>query len=317
MSGTALSVTAASSGNGLSKAIPGFDMAIEEKTTGPCVICGHYDTTHVFTKQGFELVRCRSCDLVFVPKQPEINEINNIYSFASGYHIEYVSEGSTLKAETARARRHLGYLRRHKTAGRLLDIGCSAGFFLKEARAAGWEVCGVELSEDTAAIARRRFGLDVRTGVLTDDLFALGSFDAVTLWDVVEHLKDPISVLVTARRLLRRDGILLVETPNIDGLFPRLSYKVAALLDYWPHPEPPGHLFQFSKKTIGRLLDSAGLRVVEIGDGHIPLSYSFGSPASLVRSPKRLAYALAFAPFAMIGPMLGQGDSLVAAATKG
>lgn len=291
-------------------------MSSEQKAIGPCIICGHSDHAHVFTKQGFELVRCCFCDLVFVSKQPDVDEIKKIYSFDAGYHKKYACEEGDLKWETERARRHMSDIRRHKASGRLLDVGCSAGFFLKEARAAGWEVCGVELSEDTAAIARRRFGLDVRTGMLTDDLFVPGSFDMVTLWDVVEHLKDPISVLATAKQLLKRDGVLFIETPNIDGLFPRLSYKVAALLDYWPHPEPPGHLFQFSKKTVGRLLERAGLQVVEIYDWRIPLFYSFGSPATLMHLPKRLAYAMAFAPFAMIGPMLGQGDSLVVAAMK-
>ena len=288
--------------------------------TSPCIICGHHDHGHVFTKQGFELVRCRFCDLVFVTQQPEIEELKKLYSFETGYHAGYEAIGTTeegdLKWETARARRHLGDIRRYKASGRLLDVGCSAGFFLKEARTAGWEVCGVELSENTAAIARRRFGLDVRTGILTDDLFAPGSFDVVTLWDVVEHLKDPVSVLTTVKQLLKRDGILLLETPNIDGLFPRLSYKVAPWLDYWPHPEPPAHLFQFSKKTIDRLLEKVGLQTVEIRDWRSPLAYSLGSLSTLAHSPKRLAYALAFAPPLMIGPMLGQGDSLAVAAIK-
>lgn len=291
-------------------------MSSEERAADPCIICGHNDHEHVFTKEGFDLVRCCSCHLVFVLKQPDMVELEKMYSIESGYHDKYAYGEADLTWETERAHRHLGDIRRHKASGRLLDVGCSAGFFLKEARAAGWDVCGVELSEGTAAIARQRFGLDVRTGVLTDDLFAPGSFDVVTLWDVIEHLKDPISILTTAKRLLKRDGVLLIETPNIDGLFPRWSYKVASLLDYWPHPEPPGHLFQFSKKTIKRLLEMAGFQTVEIHDARIPLFYSFGSPSTLARSPKRLAYALAFAPLARIGPMLGQGDALVAAAIK-
>jgi hypothetical protein len=138
------------------------------------------------------------------------------------------------------------------------------------------------------------------------------SSDVVTLWDVVEHLPDPISVLTVAQHVLKDDGILLIETPNIDGLFPRLSYRVATMLDYWPHPEPPYHLFQFSKKTARLLLEHIGLRTVDIVDRHCPLFYSFGSLSSLLHSPKRLAYAIAFAPFAA----LGQGDVVFLAAVK-
>lgn len=286
-----------------------------QPTNAPCIICGYQDSDHIFTKNGFDIVRCRHCQLVFVARQPGMDEIKDIYSFNHNYHIEFADWGRHPAAE-ARADRHVDYLQKHKAAGRVLDVGCSAGFFLDRAQQAGWEAFGVELSEDTAAVARHRFGLDVRVGTLADDLFSPGSFDTITLWDVIEHLKDPASALVAAKRLLKDDGILLLETPNIEGLFPRLSYKVAALLDYWPHPGPPYHLFEFSSRTIEKLLEKAGLRMIELTTLCMPLAHAFGSPRSLVRSPKRLAYSLAFAPIAMIGPVLGQGDSLVVAAAK-
>jgi SAM-dependent methyltransferase len=289
----------------------------ESITHRACAICGNRETAHVFTKEGFELGRCSACGLVFVTNPPTADDLRRFYSFNNGYHAKYAAAEADTRFETAMARKHLGDLSRYKATGRLLDVGCSAGIFLQEARNAGWEVFGVERSEDTAELARRRHGLNVTTGALTPDVFPRGYFDVVTMWDVVEHLEDPISVLAIIKQILTDDGILLMETPNIDGLFPRLSYKVAASIDYWPHPEPPGHLFQFSKKTIRRLLEVAGLRAVGMDDRCIPLSYSFGQPGDLFHSPKRLAYALAFAPFAAVGPLLGQGDSLVVAAVKG
>jgi 2-polyprenyl-3-methyl-5-hydroxy-6-metoxy-1,4-benzoquinol methylase len=280
-----------------------------------CRLCGHSRSTRLCRKNGFDLARCESCELIFVANPPHTEQLSHFYSFDHGYQAHFAGAQSDARAEGA-ARRHLGDLRRYKRAGRLLDVGCSAGIFLKAARAAGWEVCGVELSEDTASIARQRFGLDVRGGALTESTFAPASFDAVTLWDVVEHLPDPVPVLRIARTILKDDGVLLIETPNVEGLFPRLSYRAASDGRYWRHPEPPAHLFQFSKKTMGRALQASGLRAIEIADRRIPLFYSFGRPAALVRSPKSLAYALAFAPFAALGPLLGQGDSMVAAAVK-
>lgn len=187
-------------------------------------------------------------------------------------------------------------------------------------RGRGGKVTGTRLTPAAwirgSDIARRKFGLEVTTGVLRDGLFRAGSFDAVTMWDVIEHVVDPVSTLVEVSRVLKNDGVLLMETPNIDGLFPRLSYRLAETLNCWPHPEPPYHLFQFSKKTVRRLLQTAGMRTLGIGDRRIPLSYSFGTAREVVRSPKQLAYALAFAPLAAVGPALGQGDSLVIAAQK-
>lgn len=289
--------------------------ALAPEDAGACRLCGHSESTRLCRKNGFELAQCASCELVFVANPPRAEDISNFYSFGHGYQAHFAGAQDDARAESA-ARRHLGDVGRYKHAGRLLDVGCSAGIFLKAARTAGWEVCGVELSEDTASVARARFGLDVRQGALTERTFAPASFDAITLWDVVEHLPEPVPVLRTVRALLKDDGVLLLETPNVEGLFPRLSYRAASDGRYWRHPEPPAHLFQFSKKTLGRALHAAGLRAIEIADRRIPLFYSFGRPAALVRSPKSLAYALAFAPFAAIGPLLGQGDSMVAAAVK-
>ena len=153
------------------------------------------------------------------------------------------------------------FLERYAAPGRLLDIGCSAGFFLDEARRAGWSVSGLEKSADTAALARALHDVDVTVGTLgQDDSLPSASFDVVTLWDVIEHVPEPLATLRRAHNLLSRDGVIAIQTPNIGGLFPRMSYLVARRLDYWPHPEPPGHLFQFSTRTLDRLLCMAGFR---------------------------------------------------------
>jgi 2-polyprenyl-3-methyl-5-hydroxy-6-metoxy-1,4-benzoquinol methylase len=280
-----------------------------------CALCGRSETTHLCTRKGFNLARCNSCELVFVTNPPRAEELTRFYSFAHGYHAHYAAEAGCAPAEAA-AQRHLSDLRRYKSGGRLLDVGCAAGIFLKKARADGWEVSGIEFSEDSAAVARRRFSLEVTAGTLRKGIFPPASFDAVTLWDVVEHLPDPIAGLSAAGEILKEDGVLLIETPNIDGLYPRLSYAIASDGRYWRHPEPPAHLFQFSKRSLRRALDSAGLRAIHIADRRIPLSYSFGAPGALMRSPKGLLYALAFAPFAAMGPLLRQGDSMVVAAVR-
>ena len=282
----------------------------------PCVICGTRDSTHVFSKKGFELVRCRACDLVYVANPPTSEALQRQYSFEHGYQRKYADTSPDVRFEIEAARKHLAYLQRYRTAGHLLDIGCSAGFFLAEARAAGWNVAGLELSEDTAELARQKVGVDVTTGVLHEGMFRASSFDAVTMWDVIEHVLDPVATLTNVSRILKPDGILLMETPNIDGLFPRLSYRVAERLNCWPHPEPPYHLFQFSKKTVRRLLEMVGMRTLRIHDRLIPLSYSFGTFREVVRSPRQVPYVLVFATLAAIGPALRQGDSLVIAAQR-
>jgi SAM-dependent methyltransferase len=281
-----------------------------------CPLCSGARNSLIFEKDGYELVRCQTCALVYVANLPPDSDVTSIYSFSSGYHIELADrDASAIAAHSRTAGRYLRLLAAHRHPGRILDVGCSVGIFLEAARAGGWEAYGVELSDDTAAAARAR-GLDVVTGTLANARFPAENFDAVTFWDVLEHLRDPVPTLFLANKLLVQDGILALSTPNVGGIFPRVSLRVAPLTRVWRHPEPPYHLVQFSKETIEHALRLAGFEILETIDRRIPLSYTFGTFQRLIRSPKRLAYAAAFAPLALIGPMFSSGDEIEIVAQK-
>ena len=104
-------------------------------------------------------------------------------------------------------------------------------------------------------------------------------------------------------------------TPNLDGLYPRFSYRFGRRFNHWPAVEPPAHLFQFSTRTVAALLERTGLSVLEIEHECQPLSYTFG-PLRSMRNPKRLAYTAAFAPFAALGPRFDAGDEILVVARK-
>jgi 2-polyprenyl-3-methyl-5-hydroxy-6-metoxy-1,4-benzoquinol methylase len=281
-----------------------------------CKLCGNRRAQHLYTKNGVELVRCISCGLVYVWNPPTPDAIERLYSFASGYHTVFRSDNSAeSRAHAARAVEFLRIVGRYSRPGRILDVGCSAGFFLERARAEGWTTFGVEISSDTAELARGR-GLDVFTGTLERTGFRPESFDVVTMWDVLEHLEDPVATIAVTAEVLKEEGLLALSTPNIGGIFPRLSYRAARWTGRWPHPEPPHHLFQFSKATISRLLKQGGLTPIKILDRRAPLSYTFGDRSLLLREPKRLAYAAVFAPVAFVAPLVRGGDDMVVIARK-
>jgi 2-polyprenyl-3-methyl-5-hydroxy-6-metoxy-1,4-benzoquinol methylase len=283
---------------------------------GLCNLCSSHTAQHLYTKNGVELVRCTSCGLVYVLDPPVAAAIQRLYTFASGYHTVFRSESSA--ASTAHAERAADFLRivgRYSRPGKILDVGCSVGFFLARARAEGWTTFGVEISNDTAALARGR-GLDVFTGSLEQAGFRSESFDVITMWDVLEHVQDPVATVAIAAEVLKRDGLLALSTPNIGGIFPRLSYRAARWVGRWPHPEPPHHLFQFSKSTVCRLLKQGGLTPIRIIDRRAPLSYTFGDLSLLLREPKRLAYAAVFAPIVLVAPLARSGDDIVVIARK-
>jgi 2-polyprenyl-3-methyl-5-hydroxy-6-metoxy-1,4-benzoquinol methylase len=281
-----------------------------------CPTCGATELAFVFRDEPYELVRCGACDLVFVVNPPTDEELSRFYSFASGYHMQLRDDEAQIAERRSAARRQLAAIMRHRPQpGRLLDIGATAGFFVQAAGEAGWDATGVELSADTAEIARERYGLDVRTGRLEDLDFEDASSDAVTLWDVIEHVRDPLDTMRRVARLVRPGGVVGLLTPNLDGLFPRVSYKIANLVGGWPAVEPPAHLFQFSERTLGDLLSRTGFEVLQVDHEAQPIGYTFGS----VRrdpSPKRIAYKAVFAPLALLGPRVGAGDEILVVARK-
>jgi 2-polyprenyl-3-methyl-5-hydroxy-6-metoxy-1,4-benzoquinol methylase len=284
-----------------------------------CMLCGSTARRPVIEVDGFELAKCVECGLVYVANPPDAERLKSLYSFSSGYHQALADPASEVtQSHRRQGREYLEWLASvGADRGRLLDVGCSVGVFMAEARDHGFTVRGVEFSADTADVARSLYGLDVQTGTI-DDLTSDGvePFDIVTMWDVIEHLEDPLGALRIVHRLLRPGGVVAIRTPNIDGLFPRRSYRIGRAIRHWPHAEPPAHLVQFSKATLSATLERAGFRVSAITDERIPLSYTFGSVREVLSSPKRLAYAALFAPVALAGPWLHAGDEVFVAARK-
>jgi 2-polyprenyl-3-methyl-5-hydroxy-6-metoxy-1,4-benzoquinol methylase/Zn ribbon nucleic-acid-binding protein len=283
-----------------------------------CPLCRSESATQLWQEGPWDLVQCDSCEHVYVSNPPDDEELRRLYSFDGGFHTELASgpadAGDAMVQRAAQV--HLDLMSQVQPPGKLLDVGCATGKFMAAAATRGWEVSGVELNDDTASIARAD-GLDVVTGTLQELPIPDPAFDAVTMWDVIEHVTDPVALLTAAGRMLGPGGWLWLATPNVDGLFPQASLKVAHRVGAWPHPEPPYHLSQFSERTIHHALARAGFRDVVVTHRRIPLSYTFGSPRKVAVDPKRLAYTAVFAPLALIGPVVGRGDTLVLRARLG
>ncbi len=284
-----------------------------------CTLCRGEDHRHLFTSQGYRLVRCAGCGLAFVSNPPDAKQVAAFYDgdLAADYHRDLRQPGSRASVRMdALARRHLVFVKSTIRSGKLVDIGCATGDFVAAARQAGFDASGIELSGESARFAREVRGLPVMQGTVQDCSAAPGSLDVVTAFDVLEHIPDPMAELDHYRQRLKPGGWLFLSTPNIDGLFPRLSLGLAHRLNYWPHPEPPHHLFQFSVITLRRMLEASGFSPGPVRHCHIDLAYSFGAWSTLWKMPGRLAYAAAFAPFSLIGPVMGQGDWIYMAAQR-
>lgn len=228
-----------------------------------CPLCGSSDARSHFDDPPYSLKRCGACSLVWVTPRFSAERLEmEVYGHAywqsespktHGYADYRRDEPLYLKT----FRRRLGLVQEHApTPGRALDVGCAAGFFLSVLREAGWQVAGVELSPQIASHALARFGIeDLHVGTLDSAPFREQSFDLITLWDVVEHVPDPVALLRRARELLKPNGVLLLETQNVDSRFAKLLGR------RWQHYKHQEHLYHFNPATVERLLTKAGLRM--------------------------------------------------------
>jgi len=197
--------------------------------------------------------------------------------------VDNVPEGHSV--EIAKLREYLlRDLRRFRTTGSLLEIGCGEGDFLKVAAENGWKTTGIEVSEIAARTAREKHGLEVLTGTVEQHLgrLAPGSFDVVVLWGLLEHLRNPGEILRTARRLVRSGGAVLLYTPNANSIFHRLA-RTAHILSFGllrgamecviiaMHP------MYFTPRTAQRVLKDSGFLVatVEMADIDLDLVFKF------------------------------------------
>ena len=233
-----------------------------------CNLCGADDTLPVAEIDGFHIVRCRQCGLVYVNPRYREELLREIYTAEYydhdgikngleffGYD-DYVADEENIKITFAK---RLKTIERYVDKGRLLDIGCATGFFLDLARSDGWEGVGTEVSGFSVRYARERLGLDVRLGILRDMQFGAGTFDVVTMWDVIEHVVDPMAELAEVWRILRDGGVLSLITPDVGSLVARL------LGSRWEEfRRVREHVYFFSRRTMTEMLRKVGFGVLRM-----------------------------------------------------
>lgn len=163
-------------------------------------------------------------------------------------------------------------IKRHKPAGKFLEIGCAGGAFLDAVRKAGYDVQGVEFSDDAAALAREKFGLQVITGDVTDGNFPDNTFDVVFMGDVLEHLPDPLATSREVYRIMAPGGIFVIECPmQTNTLFSRIGFAAYSLLGKKATVNmPPYHLFEYRPASMAAMLRRAGFAIAGKSEGIIP-----------------------------------------------
>lgn len=230
----------------------------------PCALCGSETTETIYKKFDLSIGRCEQCGLIYAnPRLPKAEvwlRYNPDYFWQEYLPSLGVRERKyNLEFFDARHAPMLnliaGYI---QPPGRLLEVGAGAGFFMKAAERAGWDVAGIEISEAGVQFAQTELGLNVKQEAAEDITFEKDSFDVVVMFDVIEHLFDPTRALSSIQRVLRSGGILVIITPNFNSIS-RLAIGVN-----WAILSPAEHLYYFSETTLKKLLEQNSFKDIEV-----------------------------------------------------
>ncbi len=235
------------------------------KEKAVCGICGKDKDTRPFARNiekgdsRYDVYFCANCQVGFTVPFPSDDELSRLYASGSyrsddGTRFNVVLESIVRYFTASRA----GKIRKfHNSRGNLLDIGCGRGLFLDIMKRDGWQVTGVEFSEETASYAAKVYGINV---ISPQAMTAVPdeSYDVITIFHVLEHMRDPAAVLRTCRRLLKKNGLLVVAVPNLSSL------QAALGKSKWLHLDVPYHLYHFTLSGLQRLLLDNSMKIFRV-----------------------------------------------------
>jgi SAM-dependent methyltransferase len=219
-----------------------------------CGLCGN-EGRPWHEKRGYLHFWCDPCECGFLPKSSLPNDAATLYSseyFSGKHQCGYAGYLRDERLIDLNFDRRLAWIETIRSSGRLLEVGCALGLFLRRARERGWDVTGVEIAADCAEIAASNAGAPVLAGDLLEvDL--PGRFDVIVMIDVIEHLPDPVGCITRCSELLVEGGLLVIETGDLESRWAKLLGR------RWHFVDPPQHLFYFKRSSLERLLRSNGI----------------------------------------------------------
>jgi len=236
----------------------------------PCVLCGlnqsevmasGRDFEYNTTPETFYYVRCKNCGHWYLNPRPSVQDLNVIYP--SNYYA--FTTGMNPIVQKCRAfwekKKVEGYSRLIGAGPRrILDVGCGEGRFLailKEYGPKDWKLCGLDFDEAAVQKCRER-GFEAAARRVEDFTEGHGTFDAVMMLQLIEHVEDPVLIAKRVFELLKPGGYFIIETPNLDSLDFKLFKK-----SYWGHFHFPRHWHLFSTCSLHRMLRGAGFEIAE------------------------------------------------------
>ncbi|MBC8473972.1 MAG: class I SAM-dependent methyltransferase [Candidatus Omnitrophica bacterium] len=242
----------------------------ENKTRKNCILCSSNNYVYFIKIPEFGVLKCMRCGLI----QSQL--YGYVHCLKDGYKgINLASyEKYFKKMREKNYKRCIKTLRTYfPDKGKILDIGCATGWFLKDMQSEGWNICGIEPSKTMIKYAKDKLGLDIINTDLENLNLPESCFDVVTMWDVLEHIPRPDIQLSKTKKMLKKNGVLIIKVPDIGGIIPQIAillykitlgtFRLPVRILFNTYEEYP-HLFYFSKTTLFALIKKAGFEIIKI-----------------------------------------------------
>lgn len=217
-----------------------------------CLGCGSIKNNLLFKSESYTLMQCAECCLVWKQVEgagAELSKKVNEELFSN------VDKRVNVKANKKMAAERMKFLSRFIKKGNLLEIGCATGEFLEEASSKGLKASGVDMSKTYVEYAQKK-GLDVFCGRIEDTPKDKG-YDVVAMFHLIEHILHPLQFLNEVSKIIKKDGLLYIITPNIKSSTNKLfGYKHSV----YQHPD---HYLFYSEKTLRDILSKCGFEVIQ------------------------------------------------------
>lgn len=220
----------------------------------PCILCDIYSDQIVIEENGFAGKRCPECGLIYISPRPSLEEIIDLY----GHDTAHITAEEHIFDEYRKrlyAKHHIKKLKKLVQSGNLLEIGAGAGFFLDEAKKAGFTPWGLEFNPRQVEFMRDKLGIPCEQRPLSSDIFDEKTFDVIYHCDVISHLFNPVLDFKIMNRILNKGGVLFFETGN----FAEVESEYYHYINTFMYPD---HLFFFGMNNLKSLLSESGFELV-------------------------------------------------------
>lgn len=268
-----------------------------ESQPSACPLCGRMTAVRFAVRsvkdRRWHVARCRSCKLVFTDPQPNDADIESFYE--GDYHSELRQSGASEKVFGRKFDGYCEWLLGYVNPGRSLDVGCATGLFVKKLQDRGFQAEGYEANVLSAKWGSSHYGVTIHVGFFNPSASQTGSYDLITLCDVLEHTVNPLEYLRVVRESLRPGGHVMVTFPHIwsaESLYYRGLSKLLRRDWVWQSCHVPYHTWEFTPQTARRVFEKAGFRVVafrrrqDMNKEAIDLK----NPVDLIRIPPRILW---------------------------